>query len=250
MAIFQRIVLFLQIWLHVSTWNCDAFVVLQRTPTIHSVGCSERKSGQGFGKTTAQEDRPTPRSESIPQQQSPVREEGRDSSSSVNVKPDTAVAESATEDMRSPEERAAQVLREKYGLRSLGEQQVDVQQRTREKEEQTKWATLQKKAAAKEENFDLFRVLPAPVLKGIDFVLKAGTAVCTVLFVSAGLLVTVEAWGKATGQELPPELDQFIVQTVEPNFTPGLLVLLSFSVSLGIFAALQLGSQGASYRED
>jgi hypothetical protein len=241
MALFQRTLLFLQLWMHLSSWNSDAFVVPSRTSILRrSVGCLERKSGQGFGKT---EDRPTPRSEST--QPSPARNEGGLPASPF-VKPD-AVAE---DDPRRPEERAAQVLREKYGLRTLGEQQVEAQQKTREKEEASQWNALQKKAAAKEESFDLFRVLPAPVLKGIDVVLKAGTAVCTLLFVSAGLLVTVEAWSKATGQELPAELDQFIVQTVEPNFTPGLLVLLSFSVSWGIFAALQLGSQGASYKED
>lgn len=64
------------------------------------------------------------------------------------------------------------------------------------------------------------------------------------------MAITVEAWSKTTKTALPESLDQFIVGTVEPNFTPGLLVLLGFSVSLGVFAAAQLGSQGAQYRED
>ena len=93
-------------------------------------------------------------------------------------------------------------------------------------------------------------MLPAPVLVGIDLFLKAGTAICSVLFVMAGLFITAEAWSKASGDALPENLDAFIVNIVEPNFTPGLLVLLSFSVSLGAFAALQLGSQGATYKED
>jgi hypothetical protein len=45
-------------------------------------------------------------------------------------------------------------------------------------------------------------------------------------------------------------LDSFIVTTIEPNFTPGLLVLLSFSIGLGLFSAAQLGSAGATYKED
>jgi len=40
------------------------------------------------------------------------------------------------------------------------------------------------------------------------------------------------------------------VNTIEPNFTTGLFVLLGFSVGLGVFAAAQLGSQGAQYKED
>lgn len=148
-----------------------------------------------------------------------------------------------------PEERAKQILREQYGLKSLEEQQLDAKQRTLRKEEQKKWAALKRKAELNED-LDIFSMLPAPVLVGIDLFLKAGTAVCSVLFVLAGLFIAAEAWSKASGDALPENLDAFIVNIVEPNFTPGLLVLLSFSVSLGAFAALQLGSQGATYKED
>ena len=75
-------------------------------------------------------------------------------------------------------------------------------------------------------------------------------AICTVTFVAAGLAITVEAGSKATDNPLPPAVDDFITNVIEPNFTPGLLVLLGFSVSLGAFAALQLGSSASTYRED
>jgi hypothetical protein len=58
------------------------------------------------------------------------------------------------------------------------------------------------------------------------------------------------AWSKTSNQPLPENIDQFIVNIIEPNFTTGLLVLLSFSVCLGAFAAAQLGSSAASYTED
>lgn len=134
-------------------------------------------------------------------------------------------------------------------MKTMEEQQLDAKQLARRKEEQKKWAELKKKAELNQE-LDLFSMLPGPVLIGIDRFLKAGTAVCSVLFVLAGMFITVEAWSKTSGEALPPNLDAFIVNTIEPNFTPGLLVLLSFSVSLGVFAALQLGSQGATYKED
>jgi hypothetical protein len=148
----------------------------------------------------------------------------------------------------SPEERTKQILRVKYGMKTLEEQQLDAVQLARREEEKQKWAELKKKAEMGEE-FDLLAILPTPVIIGIDRFLKAGTAICGVIFVASGILIAIEAWSKASGDPLSPELDDFIVQIVEPNFTPGLFVLLSFSVSLGLFASLQLGSQSASYRE-
>jgi hypothetical protein len=155
----------------------------------------------------------------------------------------------STESSTSPEERTKKLLREKYSMRTIEEQQLDAMELARRKEEQKKWAGL-KKRAEEVDDFDLFAVLPGPILIGIDGFLKAGTALCSVAFVAAGILIAIEAWSKASGDPLPADLDDLIVRTIEPNFTPGLLVLLSFSVSLGIFASLQLGSQGASYKED
>jgi hypothetical protein len=103
--------------------------------------------------------------------------------------------------------------------------------------------------ADKGEDFDLIKILPDPLLIFIDRFLKVGVAVCTALFISAGIAITVEAGSKATNNPLPASIDDFITNVVEPNFTPGLLVLLGFSVSLGAFAALQLSSSSSTYRE-
>jgi hypothetical protein len=152
------------------------------------------------------------------------------------------------EESLSPEERAKNLLRNKYGLKTIEEQQLDAKQLEERKERQRKWAEWKKKAD--DESFDVMTTLPAPLLIGVDRFLKAGVAVTGLLFITAGLGITLEAWSKTTGNELPTDLDSFIVNTVEPNFTTGLFVLLGFSVSLGIFAALQLGSSGATYKED
>ena len=72
----------------------------------------------------------------------------------------------------------------------------------------------------------------------------------TVAFVLAGFGITAEAWSVATSNTLPDNVDQFIVNVIEPNFTYGLLVLLGFSVSLGIFATAQLGSGSSFYKEE
>lgn len=143
------------------------------------------------------------------------------------------------------EERAKKLLRDQYGLRTLEEQRMEdniVEQRQ-------KIEKLKQKAETGED-FDIMAMLPAPLLKGIDTFLKLGVFVCTVLFVTAGIGITAEAWSKTSGNPLPDNIDTFIVDVVEPNFTPGLLVLLGFSVSLGGFAALQLGSASSQYKEE
>jgi hypothetical protein len=238
--------------------NCDSFELapsssllfpvqrFSRVVTLHETK-RESSKGKGFGK---KEVSPTASS---------TRVEDDDKIQTVPDQPANVastllqnVAVSAGEKEKnldsSPEERAKQILRDKYGMKTLEEQQLDAVQLARRKEEQKKWSELKKKAEAGDD-FDLFAILPVPVTIGIDRFLKAGTLLCGIIFVASGVLIAVEAWSKAFGDPLPPDLDDFIVHTIEPNFTPGLLVLLSFSVSLGLFASLQLGSQGASYKE-
>jgi hypothetical protein len=146
-------------------------------------------------------------------------------------------------------ERTASLLRNKYGLRTMEEQQEEEKKQEAVKKSQKKLEAWQTKADAGGD-FDIMQALPAPVLIGIDYFLKAGTAICTVLFVLAGVGITFEAWSKASNSPLPDNIDAFIVNTIEPNFTPGLLVLLGFSVSLGAFAAAQISSSSSTYRED
>lgn len=100
------------------------------------------------------------------------------------------------------------------------------------------------------EDKDFVSLLPPGVIKGIDTFLKTGLGLTTVTFIIAGVFITIEAGSKATGYELPGGLEAWIENVVEPNFTPGLGVLLGFSVSLGVFT-IGLGSGASStYREN
>ena len=153
------------------------------------------------------------------------------------------------DDSAPVEDRTASILRDQYGLRTREEQQAAARRQEAAKEQRKKLEEW-KQLAEQGEDFDLMQVLPAPVLIFIDRFLKAGVAICTVLFVLAGIGITIEAYSKTSGTPLPEDLDNFIVTVVEPNFTPGLGVLLGFSVSLGAFAAAQLSSSSSSYRED
>jgi hypothetical protein len=149
-----------------------------------------------------------------------------------------------------PEERTKQILREKYGLRSLEEQQFDAKQLELRKEQAKKVQEWKKKVATDGDgDVDIIAMIPGPVLIGLDRFLKAGIAIVGTTFIASGLGITVEAWSKSSGQALSDDVENFIVTVIEPNFTTQLLVLLSFSISLGVLAAAQLGSAGAQYRE-
>jgi len=147
------------------------------------------------------------------------------------------------------EDRTGSILREKYGLRTREEQEA-AEAKKKKLEDQQKKLNKWKKLADEGEDFDLLRIIPDPILIFIDTFLKGGIAVCTVLFLLAGVAITIEAGSKATKNPLPQQVDAFITNIVEPNFTPGLGVLLSFSIALGIFASLQLNSAASTYRED
>mmetsp|Transcript_709 Transcript_709/g.1130 ORF Transcript_709/g.1130 Transcript_709/m.1130 type:complete len:246 (+) Transcript_709:103-840(+) len=152
------------------------------------------------------------------------------------------------------DERNKEILKQQFGLRSYEDQQTDVKKAAKEAATQKKLTLnqqkLQKLKQMKDEDFDIFMVIPAPLIKGIDAFLKLGLTVSTIAFILAGFCITAEAWAVATKNVLPENVDQFIVTFVEPNFTYGLLVLLGFSVSLGIFATAQLGSGSSTYKEE
>jgi hypothetical protein len=205
--------------------------------------------GKGFGKQAPPP--PTkPQEASVAEQTvaglSSVEKGGSDVIPTVEVPPPVVAQAAAPAEPEVPvEERTRRILQEQYGLRTLEDQQ----RQDKLMEQRRKFEEL-KERAEKDENFDIMQVLPEPVLIGIDRFLKVGVTISTVLFVAAGLGITTEAWSAATKNPLPPDIQQFIVNTVEPNFTTGLLVLLGFSVSLGLFSAAQLGSSGSQYRGD
>lgn len=153
----------------------------------------------------------------------------------------------------SPEEKSQAILRQKFGLKSYEEQQADlgdyrlILDAEKKKEKRDKLRNIDKLWP---EDKDFVALLPPGVIKGIDTFLKLGLGLCTVLFLLAGVFITIEAGSKATANPLPIGLETFIVNIVEPNFTPGLLVLLGFSVSLGLFSIGLGGSASSTYREN
>eukprot|EP00571_Detonula_confervacea_P013178 CAMPEP_0172296958 /NCGR_PEP_ID=MMETSP1058-20130122/141_1 /TAXON_ID=83371 /ORGANISM="Detonula confervacea, Strain CCMP 353" /LENGTH=272 /DNA_ID=CAMNT_0013006043 /DNA_START=56 /DNA_END=874 /DNA_ORIENTATION=- len=213
-------------------------------------------SGEGFGKSSA------------PPASSAVREDEA-TTASDNASTSRALQSIATDDSQRPsssspaadlnldpnlppEEKSQAILRQKFGLKSFEEQQADIGDyralldSEKKKEKRDKLRNLDK---IWPEDRDFVAVLPPAVIKGVDTFLKLGLGLCTGAFLVAGVFITIEAGSKATGYALPAGLEDFVVNIVQPYFTPGLGVLLLFSVSLGLFSVGLGGSASSTYKE-
>lgn len=212
-------------------------------------------AGKGFGKV--EESSPKPVSSKSNNQDlfnmearaAAAAQKDASAFTSVDGGSDTIPTLSREQPSGNIEDRTGSILREKYGLRTREEQEAE-EAKKKKLAEQRQQLSEWKRLADEGDDFDLLQIIPDPILIFIDKFLKVGVAVCTVLFVLAGIAITIEAGSKATSNPLPQEVDDFITNVVEPNFTPGLGVLLSFSVGLGLFASLQLNSAASTYRED
>ena len=250
-------------WLVSVSWSfaspCLGSIQQQQRTSLVALQAKKKKKGnkkpQGFSKAPPVEDKPKPKRES-PSSSTQAAGTGDDTfltsvEGGSNAVPtiDTTMQPKVIDESIPVEERTSKILREQYGMRTMEEQQAELR-RKEQIDEQRKKLNEWKKLADQGEDFDIMQILPPPVLKGIDAFLKVGLGITGVLFILAGLGITAEAWSKTAENPLPENIDTFIVETIEPNFTNGLFVLLGFSVSLGVFSALQLSSASSTYREE
>lgn len=224
--------------------------IIQRRATA-TILLAER-SGEGFGKGGGRVSSSTSTSSPLQSIDSLTRSSSS-SSSDVNKAPGTtSINDDDSSSLVSPDERSRTILRSKFGLKSYEEQRADLGDYRALANAENKAKTRNKLRNIESlwpEDRDLLAVLPPSVIRGIDTILKLGLGISTVLFVVAGIFITIEAGSKATGSPLPDGLEGWIVNVVEPNFTPGLGILLAFSVSLGIFSVSLGGSASSTYRE-
>lgn len=218
--------------------------------TLFAKKNGKKQSGKGFGKTTTPEPsiEDTTTSETPPSGflQSIESDSDSDSSPALNSKLNKPINLNPN---MTEEERAEQILRQRFGMKTYEEEQGDIILQQKRAEAKERAEKLKKLAAIDDGSFDIFAVLPPSLVKFIDSFLKIGLGIMTALFVLGGVAICFEAYANASGNALPEFWDDFIVTTVEPNFTPALLVLLGFSVSLGVFASAQLGSASSQYQE-
>jgi hypothetical protein len=225
------------------------FVSNRATPASTSFLMAKNQAGKGFGKQPETVEKSVESGSPAP----PSRRQQSSSAAFTSVDGGSGaiptISTSTSTKSGNVEDRTGSILREKYGLRTREEQEAE-ELKQKQVEEQKKKLREWKKLADEGEDFDLFQIIPDPILIFLDKFLKLGASVSTVLFVLAGFAISVEAGSKAFEHPLPLAVDNFISNVIEPNFTPGLGVLLSFSVGLGVFASLQLNSAASTYRED
>ncbi|KAL7539619.1 hypothetical protein ACHAXR_011715 [Thalassiosira sp. AJA248-18] len=265
----MKSILFLSL-LPLSTWafvTPSSTLVSQRQQQIviassQSVALSAKKnkknrsSGEGFGKSSSSSSAPS----SVG---SAIEEEATDDASTAapralqSINNNAAQQQSPAQQLNldpnlSDEEKSQEILRQKFGLKSYEEQQADIGDyraildAENKKEKRNKLRNLDQ---VWPEEKDFIAVLPPGVIKGIDSFLKLGLGVTTTAFLASGVLITIEAGSKASLYEIPEGLEDFVVNVIQPNFTPGLGVLLAFSVSLGLFSVGLGGSASSSYKE-
>ena len=240
-----------------STW---AFVCPSSSTWSSTTQLSAKKkksrgsSGEGFGKAAAVSESPSKSSSDRF-----INEDDSGSAPRTLQSIDSAVSTSDSSDSLdidpnlSDEARSKAILRQKFGLKSFEEQQADLGDYRAIQEAEAKAAQRDKLRSIEKlwpENKDFVSMLPPSVVRGIDTFLKTGLGLTTGAFITAGIFITIEAGSKATGYELPAGLDEFVTNVVEPNFTPGLGVLLGFSILLGVFTISLGGSAASSYREE
>ena len=234
------------------------FIRVQSVPytsQLHST--SKKKSvlspGKGFGKQKQQED---------DNKKAAVEDLDNNKMSGLFVPVDETTMSSSSKDSSSnlinkdmdkpTEERTKDILRQRYGLTTMEEKLNQLEQMDRFDSMQKKVSKLEKAVQKKEEEKSWISLIPPDILAGISTFLKVGTGLSVFLFVLAGIGITWEAWIVSTHPEkdfMSPQVDSFITQVVEPNFTLGLFVLLAFSISLGLLTSAQLGSSSAVYQE-
>lgn len=234
-----------------------------RQPTISVIELAAKKSkrktsaGQGFGRKEEEsmEDSAVATADRVTSKSFNSNAAEAESDSSLFLKSvqggssNVPAVEEKESTSIAPEDRAKMLLREKYGMKTLEEERLDQKQRQQLEAQRQKFAELKARADA-DDDFDLMELIPGEVLNGIYTLLKSLVAIVGTTFLLSGFAITLEAWSKSTGSPLPDDIDTFIANVVEPNFTTQLLVLLSCSVSWGGLAALQLGSKSAQYREE
>ena len=97
--------------------------------------------------------------------------------------------------------------------------------------------------------FTPLKDVPDDVQVAAEKVLLGGGLICLAVFVFIGGAITVDAFSVASGSPLEPGMKSFIVDVLEPKFTPTLLAGFACSISLGGLKALQLTSDDAQYSE-
>jgi hypothetical protein len=229
----------------------------ETTKTSSSHRRRSKKAGRGFGNDDVTKD---------------VLTTNMPSSSRPDPSVVSSLKSSQDEDiaaLSSPEERTKAILRNQYGMKTSAEQEASQQASRIIKDRMIQQKELAEKFRSQQQqlnDLDLNKMLSPSAISAIDKFLKLGLSISVLTFVTAGILITLEAGNAAMKLEqtlhgtsgsntlneagfLPESWSVFITQAIQPSFTPGLFILLGFSIALGLFSTVQMGSASANYVE-
>lgn len=158
----------------------SALIVSQQPKTLRSLLFAQKKrsqtEGKGFGTKPAPPKTEKKLSDSTPSEIAPIAaskpflqsvESG--GSNTIPVVEDNGVS-------MSPDERAGRILRDKYGMKTLEEQQRSQKQMENLNEQRRKLQEMKRKAELNEE-IDFIAMIPGPVQIAIDRFLKLGLGI-------------------------------------------------------------------------
>ncbi|CAM9658507.1 unnamed protein product [Ascophyllum nodosum] len=99
------------------------------------------------------------------------------------------------------------------------------------------------------ENSSVLDVVPEETQILIERFLIGGFGLCLLVLIGCGIAIAAEAYFLSTEGKLPPDLDNFVVQTIQPSFTPSLVATFGFSSAWGLLKLGQMGQEGVVYKE-
>uniref|UniRef100_A0A6S9L345 Uncharacterized protein n=1 Tax=Heterosigma akashiwo TaxID=2829 RepID=A0A6S9L345_HETAK len=101
------------------------------------------------------------------------------------------------------------------------------------------------------ERYYIIDFIPIPVQNVIENGLIVGLSALLLFFLLGGIGIGASGVAVITNNPLPEGLERFIADTLEPSFTPTLLVFFVLSSTLGVFKSLQFESRSdVQYREE
>lgn len=133
--------------------------------------------GKGFGKKPVQAETEKKSSDSTPPSSGPSPiAESKPFLQSVETGGSNSIPVVEEDKSLSPDERAERILREKYGMKTLEEQQLSQKQLENLNEQRRKLQEMKRKAELNED-IDIIAMIPGPVQIAIDRFLKLGLGI-------------------------------------------------------------------------
>jgi len=143
---------------------------------------------------------------------------------------------------RTPRDKRAQIqkIAKEYGIEppKVG-QDLDEKYSAGSAQSSSESSTVYQKLAG------AFSVEALEVAEKVVYVVLS---IMLVLFIGSGLGISSEAFFKASGKEVPENIDMFLTN-LEQLFTPTIVIFLALSSMLGLFKQSQLSSGATTYTE-